>query len=831
MKIERTVITGYRRFRLRQIHKFDYQPKKKTQVILGSNGSGKSSLIEELSPLPINTKDYEIGGGKEIWLSHHGKQYYLACFVKEDGNQFHFEVDGVNLNHGSNITGYRALVKEHFNYTKEIHQVLIGKVSFHAMSVNDRRNWFLSLSDVNYDYAIKYFKRLKDRIRGLQGALDRSQERLTQEIEKQLTPEKEIVLKDLVDRQKKDLYTLLDNKPPRKTDKNYTRYFESFSGKIRLHAERLGGFLKQHEAIGIPSTIESLSGLRNSIAEDLLISRSNLESKLDQVSKIQKRLTEIDGIGQHNLKTVLSDIAEHESKIALAKLSLSSLFDCTGVSASEALQSLNIITDQLLNIAERFQELSRRQCTQQEYHQVITQTQALQLRHQELTDRLKIATSKRQEHDIKKAADQVECPKCRTTWVPNYDAKAHAICLTYIDQLNNEFAKLEPLIKTNAEEKQLMMTILGLHDEVTVLFQRVPSLNCLKQQLVQNNLFELNPEQIPTLLNSLRVHLNSAVQIEYSTSILTERLKIKQLMESFSQSDKDKLTKQLEDENEQISIIQKHRQHCQVQLQSIDADMSLKKTIYTIYSEFLALTKERELAGKEAILENICQAIEETVYQLRLDLTESERRLSQVETHRVLIQTLQTEVAHLKREIILLKIAEEELSPSSGLIAKGMTSFINSFVELVNEEIERVWLYPLEICPVELNGDDLFELDYKFAVKVNGERVSSDIADTSSGMKEIINLAFVIASMQFLGLEDYPVYLDEFAVKMDAAHRSSAYRVIEQLIASDKFSQLFLISHYENGYSNLNDADITALCSANVVIPPHLTVNSVATIG
>jgi len=80
--------------------------------------------------------------------------------------------------------------------------------------------------------------------------------------------------------------------------------------------------------------------------------------------------------------------------------------------------------------------------------------------------------------------------------------------------------------------------------------------------------------------------------------------------------------------------------------------------------------------------------------------------------------------------------------------------------------------------------------------------------------------------MEYLGLSDYPVFLDEFAVKMDAAHRTAAYGIIDYLVESSNFSQLFLISHYASGYSNLSNAEILVLCPSNITLPKHLVVNS-----
>ena len=189
-----------------------------------------------------------------------------------------------------------------------------------------------------------------------------------------------------------------------------------------------------------------------------------------------------------------------------------------------------------------------------------------------------------------------------------------------------------------------------------------------------------------------------------------------------------------------------------------------------------------------------------------------------------LITFLESEIERLKAESRLLSLAIDELSPSSGLIARGMTESINNFIEDTNEFIGKIWSYPMSLSPLKLD-EDIVELDYKFPVSVNGIVVSKDVEKTSEGMKEIIDLAFVIVSMAYRDMLDFPIYLDEFAVKMDAAHRSAAYRIIEYLTDSTDFTQIFIISHYENGYANLSNADISVLCSVNVDIPSHLKYN------
>jgi ABC-type Mn2+/Zn2+ transport system ATPase subunit len=97
-------------------------------------------------------------------------------------------------------------------------------------------------------------------------------------------------------------------------------------------------------------------------------------------------------------------------------------------------------------------------------------------------------------------------------------------------------------------------------------------------------------------------------------------------------------------------------------------------------------------------------------------------------------------------------------------------------------------------------------------------------------MKEIIDLAFKLTAMKYLDLQDYPIFLDEFARGMDSAHRVTSIEAIKSLMESSSSSQLFMISHYENSYSCLVNAQICVICPENIVIPKDAVVNQHVTI-
>ena len=92
---------------------------------------------------------------------------------------------------------------------------------------------------------------------------------------------------------------------------------------------------------------------------------------------------------------------------------------------------------------------------------------------------------------------------------------------------------------------------------------------------------------------------------------------------------------------------------------------------------------------------------------------------------------------------------------------------------------------------------------------------SDDIADTSLGMQEILNLSFKLA-MQKLLIPDYPLMLDEVGVNLDTTHRLKLYEYIKQLLFND-YPNAFIISHYKELYSLFDtDTEITVLDSKNI---------------
>ena len=139
--------------------------------------------------------------------------------------------------------------------------------------------------------------------------------------------------------------------------------------------------------------------------------------------------------------------------------------------------------------------------------------------------------------------------------------------------------------------------------------------------------------------------------------------------------------------------------------------------------------------------------------------------------------------------------------------------------------ISKVWAYPLEL--VHDSGEEgSIDLDYKFGIKVNNGRVVPDIKLGSAAMREIIDLAFRICSLKWLGLTESVLMLDELGASFDKEHRGMVNKLIQDITTMSDFSQVYVISHYEEMYGSYKNADVTVLCPANVNVPRDSTFNT-----
>lgn len=817
MKIISLTLVGYTRFKLRQINYFHYEPKQKTQVILGTNGSGKSSLLKELSPLPANHAEFQSDGMKEIVIEHHHSLYKLKSVFSPSGHQYIFEKDGENLNKSFGITMYRDLVKQHFNYTQDIHDLITGQVRFDSMSISERRFYLNRMSDADFSYALKYFDRLAKQQRDLEGAVSLTQVRLSQEMQRLLTPEDEVALRQDVVSLTNELNQLLAHKEPRLTQRDAIqsklddddRSLFQMEAKITAMAERL-------QDLAAYKNEETLQRHVQKLQVDLQVTQRNMQEHMKRIEKLQKT-SEALKLGHHeSLSELKKDIDEQQAKINQLK---SQLYFTALVfpNVLEAISEMNANQDQLSQILEEFQQIALKEgrFNREDYHVAERHVHELTLR---------VKASENREHELfhqqklmeeKKTKDAVECPSCHHQWVLNF----HPDDLTRVVRLRQEVLQQLEVLKKDLEKKSAWKAALEKYFQLcrsfSMLIQRTPNLSPFWQQapLLENN---QPSKQLWNEWGFLRGDLEIHLEIQKLTRHLQENLSVFRMASESGTSDLTKARTEIQDEETALISSQNLYRQQQMQLNHLTSAMNEVSIMKGYLVEVDRIMRDRDRNYRALIRDACIGFLDEMIQNIKLQLSQKERILAQIETQRVVVKKLQDQVEEYKGDLELLKMAVKALSPKEGLIAQGMAAFINPFLTKMNEFIERIWLYPLELVPVLSEDDEGLDLNYRFSVQVNEDHVTPDVSKTSGSMKEIINLAFVAIGMKYLHLDDYPLFLDEFGKAMDPSHRLSAFQAIDYLIDHSDYPQIFLVSHYEQAHSGLANADTVVICDQNV---------------
>ena len=95
----------------------------KVNIVTGDNGSGKSSLMRELSPFASTKSDYDKDGYKKITITHDGHTFELSSNFSR-ASIHSFIRDGEELNLSGTGDVQNDLCRKHFGLTPEIEKTL-----------------------------------------------------------------------------------------------------------------------------------------------------------------------------------------------------------------------------------------------------------------------------------------------------------------------------------------------------------------------------------------------------------------------------------------------------------------------------------------------------------------------------------------------------------------------------------------------------------------------------------------------------------------------------------------------------------------------------------
>jgi len=822
MKLIEMKQKGFKRFFLSGIKYIHFKPEEKIQIILANNGSGKSQLLKEMSPLPSNLKhDYEEDGYKWMKYEHNSNTYIVSSgFVHKNKHSFIIITDGkeTELNPGGTKKVQLTLVKEHFNLTPALHEILLGINTFTTMSLPERKKWLTEMSSIDYTYPISVYNKLKQRHRDIVGAIKINQTKLTQDSLLIIDDKNRESLINSLEGLKLLLEELISSKSNDVVINNKQDNILSEINNLVIHNNKMLKLMKLPDGINkskVKNEIENLSNrlhtnktllnlvndklskitsISNNVdKEDIEKNLSIVENKLDNILKQNYLQIDLPNIGEiytifnssyHDILQLLSDISNNQTNIP------------NGIDTYQAFKQH--LVDKIENIDRALSNTNRE--------------------NDKLTAKIKLL-----EENEKKA--KIACNKCGHEWHLDFDEIEYRGLISQRNK-NLDFIKdKEKLKESFSKELDIVSNNLSYKLELTKVIKAYPSLTDIFLKIIEPKLIDDNQGIILSNLNKALDNLNMLhkeypkLNEEYKvlTKHLSEINTTIKIKTEVNELNKDEL------DNEYNTLITENM-FIEDRLSKLNRYVSYRELLESNTNKIKKLSRLRKETYEKEI--NIMRntAINEAIQYVKFEISKIEHSLSTAKTLEENVNVSKKNIEELKVKEESLKILVTELSPTEGLIAKSINSFLSVFVKDISNTINSIWSYEMTLLPCSLS--DTNDLDYKFPVHVDNKDIIEDVSKVSSSMKEIIDLAFRLAVMKYMGLKDFPLILDEFGKTMDETHRISAYNTIDRIM-SYSFKQIYIVSHFQSMYGRFNNANISVLNSTNLSLEDSLVYNEV----
>lgn len=793
MKATKLILRDYNLLFLNNIEEIIFTPTKKINLILGTNGSGKSSLLKEISPLVFDRKHFGENGYKEFHCEHNNKNYIIA----QTGNKCSFKENGVELNVSGNRKVQTTLVKEKLKYDMEYHKLFLGLSNFTSMSPSERKEWLIRLSNVNYDYSLAYFKRLLSRDRDIRGTIKILNSKLMEDKVNLLTDETKIKFKEDLKAVSTLIDTMLENKE--KISFNNNDYNKILESMILVNNNLISKISTDIVLKDIDVEISKVSNDTEYLEKENTVKIKQLhEAKQfkDNNSTVEKNL-------EDNLLKINDNVKNFESKLKIpySILSTTTVLNIIELVKEKIYSILSDISTLNVNLSlEEAAELSKNILNLENFKS------ATEIKILNLENELKISREKKDE--------SVTCSKCDNVFNPYYTIEKEKEMILSIEKNRSLLTEAKNKLKDLSELNNKYLSKQNLISEFYSTFNSNSYLNNYVTNII--SIFNIQTSSIQILkeldfeFNILKDNYLKILNLEDErkrTKDELDKIKLFTNLRKDNNLDYDKLNNEISENNLKLITLRKY-------LSNLNSDKVIKQNLKVLSLKYISLLKSQEESLDNGIKQEKNKLLEDVISKCRTIKFDLEDKIKKSDLLEDRLKVLENDIKVLENKSRLLKVAIDALSPNGGLIADSILSFIKTLVSDMNYIINSIWSYDLEIKSCDLENGDL---DYKFPVVSDSRGYTDDVGNTSSSMKEVIDLAFKIIAMKYSDMEDYPLFLDEFGRTMDMSHRVKAYTAIDN-VASNIFSQVFIVSHFSGVYNRFSDSDTIVLDSKNITL-------------
>lgn len=810
------------------IYRFVYTPDETytLQTILGTNGCGKSSLQNELWPLPPSQDDFGLNGKKDMELDFDGRHYQLISTFEGNKPRHEFIVDGQDLNDGGKIEMFRALCEEHFGVTAEIRALALAKEILSKMTPSRRRYWMVKLADSDFTYAMERYNKLKEHHRDAQGAIKRLQKRLVDETNKLV--DKEVV--EMMARETVDIKTLITElygmrNPKATKPADVVAELQSIEQMVngycddvdRINTETLttSGFKDRDDMVTYRDRTKRDIHSTQQLSQHLFEDHNRIKKKYDVLIKAG---TETIEALEAKRKEAMERVAYEETFIVLQNVKP----EGDPQQLKDALMSVyHELFEKISALPSNDGYYSSKKAEEYENRvlELTAQINPLRARISRLTEDMEHKRNHLHQ-------DMLTCPQCSHTWstkasekdIANYEA-AIVEKKKVLQELEEKLEKVRAYLAEMSEYSQAYRAII-------MTIRSVPILSPYFNTITQNNRLVQYPSSVASEMYSVQSDIDHHIAIYGQKKLiaqLSEQIELKKNLSADT-------LESIEAEMLRLETAMGEQTRRTGELQASLNDVERLISRYDMVSK---LNRELDAAGaivttktREYIHSRYQELLWHLIMSLQTSLARKEDALMQANNQQAIVDDIKGQIDESVMNERIAKAAHQALSPTNGAIAEGLNRSVNGFIGRMNKIVNSIWTYPLDILPLTME-DGQVDMDYRFPFRKHKEgKPAKDISEGSESMIKVFDFAFRLAALRKMGLDYLPLFLDEFESPFDDVHRERAIYFVKKLVDERAFNQIFMVSHYESNHGALGSlAQTCVLNKDNLMLPTNIAYN------
>lgn len=811
MFIKRILAKEFTRLSHSNIQSLEVSFDSKFQLILGTNGSGKSSIAQELlTGYPASPKDFGPNGLHELEVEHRGSTYILRADYSI--NKYAFIKDGEVIHDNCTASMQKGLVEQYFGIDNLLADIISDKLKFTEMSTQQRRQIIMRASGINIDLGMDILDKFKERANYYKQYNKNLSKRLVDE-DNNLPADSH--LEELEKRRDDIIHDLgiLDEMSvqPKQIGNEQEIIYRIFDINNRASRDALV-YLDTPEALfsafDRDGALEIITRLKYQV-EELERSKTERYKEIEDL-RISLGKSTFSNISLEDLTKEKENL--HKEMEVLDQNAKGFIYKLDGV--KQAVESSTTLYEELREIFIHLPDNSEGYFTRDKRS---ANTEAIL----SLGNRIGILNRNvhELEHELKlhKTGDKIGCPSCLHEFIPGVKYSESQLQAD-LKKCLEELATLEMMLK---EEKEYQVEVVEYQNKLSSL-EHLYRHHHLHQNLIDAlkgySYVTNNPKHCLSIVEDWITDIG--VSMRYRE--LSDRLiKVEQdiiLLQSEDLERRRLGEERLNDLSKTYSTYIDQSVRIRELIQDAEAYIRHIDTRSTWIGETENVLNEVEEYNEANLNNMVHRFVYSSKAELSAELTSIEKQITGIQYTKLNRDRLLKEKEEVDENIENMTILYDELCPKTGMLGDALDEFIGEFVDKLNAVINAVWTYPIEVQPCRNKKGDL---DFYFPVKIKGAKEpSDDIKNTSTAQRDIINFAFKLLIMKTHDLGDFPLVLDELAANMDDVHRVRMMKVVYDMIETEMSPQMFMISHYAAQHGTFTNAQVLVVNADNLQTIP-----------